>query len=129
MEERFLIDTNIIIYYLSGKIPDSHLNKINQILEKSFNISTITKVEILGWHKIPNAEKLKIESFIKQANVIYIDEFIEDKAISVKQKYKTAIPDAIIGATALVNNYTIVTRNVSDFKKIKNLNVYNPFES
>jgi len=52
MDEKFLIDTNIVIYYLDGKIPELHFDRVSQIFEKSFNISTITKVEVLGWHKI-----------------------------------------------------------------------------
>lgn len=127
MGTKYLIDTNILIYYLSGDIPESQLSKLNQILENSFRISTITKIEILGWHKIPKAEKSRIENFIGNAQVIYIDKGIESKAIDLKQNRKIAIPDAVIGATAVLNNYTLVTRNVSDFEMIENINIYNPF--
>ncbi len=71
MEQRYLIDTNILIYYLDGKIPATHLEKVSKIFEKSFNISTITKIEILGWHKINSREKTKIAYFLKNATVLY----------------------------------------------------------
>jgi toxin FitB len=127
MEPKYLIDTNILIYYLSGDIPESQLSKINKILENSFCISTITKIEILGWHKIPQTEKRRIENFIGNAQVIYIDKDIENKAIDLKQNRKIAIPDAVIAATAVLNNYTLITRNVTDFEMIENINIYNPF--
>ena len=127
MEPKYLIDTNILIYYLSGDIPESQLSKINKILENSFRISTITKIEILGWHKIPQTEKRRIENFIGNAQVIYIDKDIENKAIDLKQNRKIAIPDAVIAATAVLNNYTLITRNVTDFEMIENINIYNPF--
>jgi len=128
MDEKFLIDTNIVIYYLEGKIPEKHFDKVSQIFEKSFNISTITKVEVLGWHKITQQEKTRIENFLKPVVVYYIDNIVENKAIEIKQESKIPIPDALIGATAIVNNFTIVTRNELDFQKINGLKIYNPFK-
>lgn len=128
MDEKFLIDTNIIIYYLKDEIPEDHIERVEHILETSFHISTITKIELLGWQTIPLEEKRQLEEFLQSAHVIYIDKAIEDKAIELKQRKKLPIPDAVIGSTALVYNYTIVTRNESDFNKIKDLKIYNPFE-
>jgi predicted nucleic acid-binding protein len=38
------------------------------------------------------------------------------------------MPDAIIAASALIHNLTLLTRNDSDFKKIPNINIINPWE-
>ena len=48
MDEKFLIDTNIIIYFLDDKIPENEIEKLENIFSMSFNISTITKIEVLG---------------------------------------------------------------------------------
>lgn len=128
MDEKFLIDTNIIIYYLDNKIPESQDERVSIIFENSFILSTISKIEVLGWHRITEKEKRKIEHFLSNANVIYIDRAIEQKAIELKQKNKMATPDSIIGATAILNNLTLVTRNKDDFNKIRGLKIYNPFE-
>jgi len=127
MDEKFLIDTNIIIYYLDDKIPENEIERLENILSMSFNISTITKIEVLGWHKITKSEKKRIEKFLSNAQVFYIDKVIEQKSIEIKQKYKIATPDIIIGATALENHFTIVSRNEKDFKKINGIKIYNPF--
>jgi predicted nucleic acid-binding protein len=37
-------------------------------------------------------------------------------------------PDAIVAATALVYQLTLMTRNEKDFKKVEGLSLYNPFE-
>jgi len=129
MEQNYLIDTNIIIYYLKDDILQSELEKVEQIFKDSFNISTITKIELLGWQRISLAEKNNIELFLSQAKVHYIDERVEKKAIELKQNYKMAIPDAIIAATSLLNNFIIVTRNSKDFEKINEITIYNPFEN
>lgn len=51
MEQNFLIDTNIIIYYLNDSIPESELEKTELIFRESFHISTITKIKLLGCRK------------------------------------------------------------------------------
>lgn len=126
--KNYLIDTNIIIYFLEKKIPEMHQEKVAAIFRNSFNISTITKIEVLGWHKIPNAEKQKLNRFIGNAQVFYVDERVEEMSILLKQTQKMTSPDAIIAATATMNNLILLTRNVKDFKKVAGLKIYNPFE-
>jgi predicted nucleic acid-binding protein len=38
------------------------------------------------------------------------------------------LPDAIIAATALAENFVLVTRNTDDFKNIAGLELLNPWE-
>ncbi len=127
MDERFIIDTNIVIYYLDNKIPNDQLPKMNEILRSSFNLSTISVIELLGWHKLNDVDKSKMELFLKNATVHFIDFAIQKKAIEIKQKRKTDTPDTIIAATAILNEYTVVTRNIVDFSKIDGIKTYNPF--
>jgi hypothetical protein len=128
MEKKFLIDTNIVIYYTNGTIPENHYERVSELFSSSFNISTITKIEVLGWKKLEGEEKEKLESFVSNANVFYINQEIEQKTIELKRIHNIAVPDAIIGATALVYEMTLVTRNETDFKKIEGLEIYNPYE-
>ncbi|TAL57949.1 MAG: type II toxin-antitoxin system VapC family toxin [Bacteroidetes bacterium] len=127
MEEKFLIDTNIIIYHLDGKIPDDQKKKVRRIFETSFTISTISNIEVLGWHKITEEDRIKTENFLSNAVVIYLDKIIETKSIELKRAYNIETPDSIIAATALDNNLVLVTRNTDDFKNIKHLKLFNPF--
>jgi predicted nucleic acid-binding protein len=113
----YLIDTNILIYYFNGLIKDK---KIDEILKNSFNISIITKIEFLSWDILKDNESLreKAKEFILNANVFNLDNEIANKTIKIKQKEKIKMPDAIIGATAIVNNFKLLTNNVKDFKKM-----------
>ena len=83
----------------------------------------------MGWHKITDEERIKTEFFLSNASVIYLDKTVERKSIELKRKYNIDTPDSIIGATAILNNRTLVTRNEDDFKNIKELKIYNPFKS
>jgi predicted nucleic acid-binding protein len=49
-------------------------------------------------------------------------------AISIRRVYKTKLPDAIIAATAIAHNTTLISHNRTDFKKIKGLTLIDPFE-
>ena len=42
---KYLLDTNILIYYWNGDIPEGERDKIEEILKHSFIISIITKIE------------------------------------------------------------------------------------
>ncbi len=129
MDSKFLIDTNIIIYYLNDSISVESINLIENIFIESFNISTITKIELLGWKKIDTITQLKIKEFISNAKIYYLDFLIEEKAIEIKQTTKISLPDAVIAATAIINNFTLITRNIKDFEQISTLKILNPFDS
>ena len=117
MKNKYLIDTNIVIYYFNGIIDDEI---VHTILKESFNISIITKIEFLSWQKLLNNEELKqkVIKFISKATIYDLDELVAEKTIEIRQKYKIKTPDAIIGATALVHGFEIVTNNADDFKKL-----------
>ena len=117
MKNRYLLDTNIVIYYFNGITEEE---SITEILKSSFNISIITKIEFLSWQKLISDKELngKALDFISHATVYDLDNTIADKTIENRQKYRIKTPDAIIGATALVHGFEIVTNNVDDFKKL-----------
>jgi predicted nucleic acid-binding protein len=39
------------------------------------------------------------------------------------------LPDAVIAATALTENYILATRNIDDFKHISDLELLNPWDT
>lgn len=117
MKNKFLLDTNIVIYFFNGLTDDATLI---EILRSSFNISIITKIEFLSWQKLFNDSVLnsKAVEFISNAKVYELDEFVANRTINIRQQHKVKTPDAIIGATAQVHGFEIVTNNVDDFKKM-----------
>jgi predicted nucleic acid-binding protein len=78
----------------------------------------------LGFSIVPQ----QIEDFVDIANILNIDKSVICKTIEIRRLYKIKLPDAIIAATALENHLTLLTRNISDFKKISNLKLTNPYD-
>lgn len=128
MAGKYLFDTNILIYYLNNDIPSAHIQNIEHIINTSFNISEITRLELLGWTKL-NKDGIKImEDFLAKSKIGSITKKVIDTAIQLKQNNKIKTSDSIIAATSLNNQFTLITRNNKDFYKINGLSIYNPFE-
>jgi hypothetical protein len=66
---------------------------------------------------------------MNDAFVLDLSEDVVEKSILLRKRHKIKLPDVIIAATALSNNFCLVTRNVKDFDTIEDLIVINPWES
>ena len=124
MGKRYLIDTNVISDYLSNKLPAKTSGMINKITAQ---LSVITRIELLSWSDVSSRQLQILQNFIAVAIVYDLDEAIIIETIRIRKLYKIKLPDAIIAATALVNSLTLITRNISDFRRISELDILNPF--
>ena len=127
MEKKYLLDTNILIYYLDNNIPENSLEAIKKVFQHSFNISITTRCELLGCKGYDDNAFNKVMEFLDYANVIDLDKDIADIAIGNMRKFGVDLADSIIAATVLHNDLILMTRNEKDFKRVGNLNIYNPF--
>jgi len=117
-----LLDSNIIIY-----ATESGYDAIrNFIAQHSPTVSIISKVEVLGYHKLSNEHKQKLEAIFQLLPILPLSDAVIDKAIALRQRRKMSLGDALIAGTAWVNNLAIVTANVEDYAWIDNLSVINP---
>ena len=125
---KYLLDTNILIYYWKNDIPEAERDKIEEILKHSFIISIITKIELLGWRMHTPGGFAKAKEFLEQAEVLPIDDELAELMIAIKRDNNIKLADALIAAIALSNDLVLVTRNYSDFSTLAELEIYNPFD-
>ena len=125
MGKEYLIDTNSVIDYLDNKLRDNANELIDNIDSR---ISVITRMELLAWPGASEQQTLILNEFINASDIFALEEPVILKAIDIRKTHKTKLPDAIIAATALVNELTIITRNTKDFEKIEGLEVLNPYD-
>ena len=121
MGQRYLLDTNVILDFLGGKLPAKSEVFLSKIIDDQINISAINKIELLGFS---NLEQILLD-LVSFAEIYYIDDEVIDKTIALRKKYKIKLPDAIIAATAIVYNFTLISHNFKDFQKITELNFLN----
>lgn len=124
----YLLDTNICIYFLKGQF-DIH-KKIDNVGLANCYVSEITIAELKfgvenSKKKSKNAETLK--NFQDGMTILPIfsalDIYAKEKA-RLKTKGKILDDfDLLIGSTAIANNLTLVTRNVSDFERLEGIKI------
>lgn len=120
---KFLLDTNICIYFIKGQF-DLH-RKITAVGEENCLLSEVTIAELkYGIENSIQKEKNRknIEAFIAKFNILPIfpvlDIYAKEKA-RLKTKGRMLDDfDLLIGTTAIFNNLTLVTKNVSDFDRL-----------
>ena len=128
MGTNYLWDTNIVIYYLQGLFNLSGEKFIDGIITSNTpTISAITEIELLCWKTATENDMKILQNFIHDAFVIELEPAIKIKTAELRKAYSIKLPDAIIAATALVYNLTLVSRNSNDFKNVPDLIVVNPF--
>jgi hypothetical protein len=127
MGQQYLIDTNAVIDYLGAKLPGKGTVFMNTVINTVPNVSIITKIEVLGYNTTIEAYQL-LTDFMDAALIMELDEDIVNGTIAIRKLHKIKTPDAIIAATAVVWGFTLITRNMGDFKNIQGLQIVNPHE-
>ena len=120
-----LCDTNIFIeiYRNNGVI----VQAIKQIGQENLVVSDITCAELFFGAR--NKKELEaISKDLEKLEVLPVNTFISSLSVKLVKDYslshKLALPDAIIGATAIYHNLPLYTLNVKDFIFIDNLKLF-----
>jgi len=121
MEQNFLIDTSAVIKYLDNLFPPEALIFMDALVDDDCKVSFITKIELLVWNPTnPNDIKIR-EEFLMGSEVHHINDEIIIQAVKIWKETKIKLPDAIIAATAMANNFVLLSDNDDDFNKVKPL--------
>jgi tRNA(fMet)-specific endonuclease VapC len=123
---RYLLDTNICIYFLKGQFDLG--SKIEKIGEEKFLISEITIAEMkygIAKSGLKERNKSIYEEFFNRFKVLPIFLALDVYALE-KSRLRTIGKslddfDLLIGATAIYYDLTLVTRNLSDFERMKGI--------
>jgi predicted nucleic acid-binding protein len=126
MGQKYLIDTNVISHLFADRLPERGKEFVATIINTDFIISVVVEIEALTYHDIPDKMPL-IEEFINLATILQLDRPVIKKTIEIRRKHKKLkLGDAIIAATAITHNLTLVTNNIKDFANIKDLKIIDP---
>lgn len=117
-----LFDSNLIIYSVSDKYKQLRA----MLISPDVLVSVITKVETLGYHKLPVDDRVYFETLFASISLILLGNAIVNKAIELRQQRKMSLGDCLIAATALLNGLELYTNNMKDFINVPGLSVINP---
>ncbi len=102
---KILLDTNALLLYLQGSL------EIKNDL-KEIGISVITKMEYLVNPALGLKDIHLFNTLQEYISIFYLsdkEEAIFKETIKIRRKYKLKLPDAIIAATAITNEATLIS--------------------
>jgi len=118
-----LLDTNVVIYLHGGQLED----KISaELRSSSLDTCNIIIAEVLGYNFTDSEEAKYFENLFSTMNNYMLDTEVTNRVIELRKSTKVKLPDAIIAATALVNDLVLWTHNTDDFKDIPKLRLFDP---
>ena len=122
---KYLLDTNFILGILKSDTPALAELSSRRILAGECSYSAITRMELLGFHRITQNEEILIKQKLEHFSYLPLTKDIEDRVIDLRQSRKIKLPDAIIAATALCFGIELLTLDQhlltivrSDFKAV-----------
>ena len=103
------------------------LSRIDNAIADTACFSVITRMELLGWSgHTPNSRRAT-EPLLTQLTQISVTPAVVEAVIAIRSTSAIKLPDAIIAASALAENLSLMTSNTDDFKLIANPVVFDPF--
>lgn len=118
---KLLLDTNAIIALLKE---NEKIKKATDTADAIF-ISIISELEFKSFKNISKSDLRLFDSFTSMIDVVDLEatnNILKKKIIEIRNTYRLKLPDAIIAATAIVNNATLITAD-TDFRKVKDLEI------
>jgi predicted nucleic acid-binding protein len=100
----YVLDTNIVLYLLGGRL-------LQPLPIGEFYLSIITEMELLSYHFLTETEQMRIQALLSQVTIVNLDETVKNQAIALRQRHRLKLPDAIVCATALATNSTLLSND------------------
>ena len=125
--ERYLIDTNVLIYFLQGE--EVAVSFLENTSNGSLCISLINKIEVSSFPDISDNEEIEIKQFLLNFVTLNVDDLVAEETIRIRKKYKLKLADALICATSIVHDAVLVSRTEKDFIKVEGLKFLNPYSA
>jgi predicted nucleic acid-binding protein len=133
----YLLDTNVVSELRKPKPHGAVVQWIQASADADLHISAVTIGEVQAGIEVTReqdeAKASELEQWLAQVaqtfNVIAMDaQTFREWARLMHRASDTLYEDAMIAATARVHGLTVVTRNVTDFKRFK-VEVLDPFKT
>ena len=120
-----IVDTDILID--AGRGVAEAINCLKDIKANStLTISIVTQMELLVGCR-NKSELQKLDKFLKQFQIVKLNEAISDKSVELLRVYRLShgllIADSLIAATALTLDVAFISKNQRDYKFISGLNL------
>lgn len=101
---RFVLDTNIILYFLGGRLADP-------FPVGDYAISVISELELLAYPGLVSSEEQRIRDFLVDVPITDLTQSVKHHAVNLRKRFGLKLPDAIVAATTLALEATLLTND------------------
>ena len=120
-----LLDSNIIIYLRDPAYGPDIMEKVG---EHRLATSNIVVAEVLGFGGLSAEDSEYFDRLFSSMKNFPFDGMVTRRTIEIRKSLAIQMPDAIIAASAIENSAILWTHNQEDFKKVPNLQTFDPIE-
>ena len=106
LNRRYLLDTNAVIYLVSGRL-------VFPLPDGQYSVSIITEIELLSFSGMSAGEEQKIRDLLLLLDQVNLTDAVRDETIRLRRKNRLKLPDAIIAASALIQGAVLLTNDQS----------------
>lgn len=124
MSGKYLLDTNAIVALLQG-----NSNLVNLVVRAEWvGISIISFIEFLAFPGLQDEDKSLFRQFIERIEVVPLTDAntqLIESVLSLRKGQKLKLPDAIIAATALIQEAHLITadKRLLSIKDIQTIDI------
>ena len=108
-KKRFMLDTNVIIETLNNKL--DLLLFLDTLGDCEIYLSPIVAIEVLAKPDMNKQEEAEVRSFLDFFKWAEIDKPTCETAIQIRRDRNLRLPDALIAASAIVLNATVLSND------------------
>jgi hypothetical protein len=101
---RFVLDTNIILYFLAGRLAEP-------LPSGSYALSVMTELELLAYPGLSAQEEQRVQDFLADLLPTDLTPAVKAHAVDFRKRLGLKLPDAIVAATARALNATLITND------------------
>ena len=114
---RFVLDSTVVINHLNKKLDiDAFFDTIPDC--ERF-VSIVTEIETLSDPEMAEKEEKEAREFLAHFDsVVDIIPAIKEEAIKIRRAFRIKLPDAVIAATAIILDATLLSNDPHHTKKI-----------
>ncbi|HEY1921873.1 MAG TPA: PIN domain-containing protein [Tepidisphaeraceae bacterium] len=119
--KRLLLDTNAIVALLQG---NEELLKLTSQVEW-IGISIISEIEFLCFSALSQSDRELFAKFIGRVERVGVhsgEPHLIERAIEIRRSFRVRLPDAIVAASALTRDASLVTAD-QQLSAVKNLSI------
>ena len=119
----YLFDTNAIIYFVRKEPEASALLSPIFAANVPLFVATISVAEFFSPRVLLDDERYGVEGILNVLSPVPLDMPMARRSGHLRSTCNLKLADSIIAASALFVNATVVTRNITDFKRVPGLSI------